>query len=54
MQTKEISATDPLQTHTSRKRAGHKQNTQKTNKQRLPPTQAQKQTHTNIQTAGKI
>ena len=48
MQTKENTATDPLQTHTSRKGTGHQQHTQKTNKKRLPPPKAAKQTHTNI------
>jgi len=47
VQTKENIATDPLQTHTSRKSTGHTQHTQKTNtaRQRLPPTHAQKQTY---------
>ena len=54
MQTKENTATDPLQTHTSRKSTGNTQHTIKANKQRLTVTHAPKQTHLNIQIADKI
>ena len=48
VQTKENSATDPLQTHTSRKNTGNTQHTIKANKQRLTVTHEPKQTHLNI------